>query len=307
MQLRALALKLRDSEAQKGPLSDAEILAALMVCEGKDVVELNESPGQQVIAIGTSKWVDAGLPAVEIGHKFASNLLVSAVSEDQLRAVKRPWRSFLVHLPADMIYMSGLGEPVPIAKLLVFEIENRVGDWAFIAWDKSYDLALWRFGRSVEQLMPVDSLNDEVIVGKDVFTDLDLRATALIGRLIVTMCSAMSMPSLLRERNSRVHELWRRAGGDPAEVAQSGSLPMPTYTLGKPVVLDFKERVREYCLTGKHSQVEVQAWVRGHFRTQRHGVKNNLTKTIWLEPYLRGPETAPLLLRHHVLVRKEKD
>lgn len=304
LQLRRMALQLRAEvdATKRGPLADTEILAALMTVEGKTVTELNEVPGRQVLAIGLSKWVDAGLPVVELGHKFASNLLVSAVSKDMLREVRRPWRAFMVNLPVNLIYMCG-DQPVPIVKLLVFEIENRLGDWAFVAWDATYDQALWRFGRVAEQLMPVDSLNDEIIAGKDIFTDIDLRATTLIGRLIVTMCSAMSVPGMLKERNPIVHEQWRRAGGDPKKLVHRGSLRAPTYVLGKPVILDFQARIREYSLTGVHtsSKLEVQAWVRGHFKTQRHGAGNKLTKTIWLEPYLRGPDTAPLLVRSHVV------
>lgn len=40
-----------------------------------------------------------------------------------------------------------------------------------------------------------------------------------------------------------------------------------------------------------------QSCVRGHYKRQVIGVGRSGRKVIWIEPYWRGPEGAPLLVR----------
>jgi hypothetical protein len=72
-----------------------------------------------------------------------------------------------------------------------------------------------------------------------------------------------------------------------------------TFQVGKPVKLDFREAIERYIKHGARKMPSVQVLVCGHFKTQRHGPRNSLTKIIWIQPFWRGPADAPILVRPH--------
>ncbi|MGH9429190.1 MAG: hypothetical protein ACRD2L_23150, partial [Terriglobia bacterium] len=84
-----------------------------------------------------------------------------------------------------------------------------------------------------------------------------------------------------------------------------GEIPLvPTmFKLGGYIKVDFRDRVREFS-SGKRREsheLEVRHMVAGHFKRQHYGLKNALVKTIWREPFWRGPEDAAVLVRTHVM------
>jgi hypothetical protein len=68
--------------------------------------------------------------------------------------------------------------------------------------------------------------------------------------------------------------------------------------VGHPVKHDFREHVRSFA-RGERDKLSVQSLISGHYKMQPYGPQRSLRKLIWLEPYWRGPEDAPIPIRPH--------
>ncbi len=129
--------------------------------------------------------------------------------------------------------------------------------------------------------------------------DQEERVAALLGRLIINICLAMSNPNNVRSPKAR------NKTSTSSKRREIEAPEVRTFQLGTPITLDCREAIRDYVLHGtkKHngSTPSVQVLVRGHWKRQVHGVGRAERRTIWVQPYWRGPEDAPILTRPHVL------
>jgi hypothetical protein len=101
---------------------------------------------------------------------------------------------------------------------------------------------------------------------------------------------------------------WRtasHASGGRKNESRGGAPPAHrNIIIGRPLsVKGFAERIREYCKNGSHVPA-FQVLVRGHIKRQVVGVGRTGRKVIWIEPYWRGPEDAPILARPHLIGEK---
>ncbi len=113
-----------------------------------------------------------------------------------------------------------------------------------------------------------------------------------VRNLIKGACLALSDPDRLRAA--------RRPRGDAATNKRlPPDLVQAQFKLGLPVKIDLRQHLRE-ALDGKAGgSPTVQFLVRGHWRAQAYGPKASLRKTIWVEPFWKGPEDTRVLLRTH--------
>lgn len=266
----------------------------------------------QLTAIGLSRWADNGFPQITMGHKYCAALLCTGVSEDALDHVQPPWSAFFIEVPTGMLKVDSklVGRAVEVKRILVLRLPDhkRGPAWAYIALTDS-TVSLWRFGVMTAELLP------PVIEGSELFqqilhhdttnealTDEDEHVTMLIGRLIINTCLAMSNQTNVKPvgPGHKAYAASRNKRGEREPVVR-------TFQVGKPIALDLRDTVASFIKHGPRGPqtINVQVLVRGHFKTQRHGPKNSLVKVIWLEPYWRGPEDAPILTRPHDLKRDE--
>lgn len=309
--------QLRQSpEAQKrglpppgAPLTDAEIFAVYHVHEidaGVPKEKAEEDAEKQIMILGATKWVSCGLQQVEMGHKFCAAMLVSDVTQEVINEVRHPWPAFMIIVPDNLIFMwdDRKNKLVSIQKVLVLEVDNKHGRWAYMAWDKDMDLSIWRFGINTLRLLPPveEGAKEEMTWGTVEMTDTDVRAASMVGRLIVTTCLALTMPEMNKTPiDKRTHDAWLKVNGNPLRVKPE--MPVSAFRIGKPITLDFRERVSEYSKTGRRgSRLEVRAMVQGHFKMQHYGKGNLQMKRIYREAYYRGPEDATMLVRPHVII-----
>lgn len=306
---------IKDLPPLNAPATDKEIHACLQSRGVKIATADNPSQREketQLLAIGAVKWISCGMPQIEMGHKFAAALMVSNVSDEVLETVKRPWPAFMIVVPNDLIFISNPrndNKPIAINRILVFEIANKHGEWAYLAWVNDMDLTVWRFGVNTKYLMA--ETIDPSVWGQDYvgsalsMTDLDERGSALIGRLIVTTCVSMTMPELMTPRNPKVHDQWKKAGNNILNLMKQnpGKEPAsPVWNVGKPIMMDFRDRVREFSSGQRPGKsLEVRRMVMGHFKMQHHGTGRKERKKIWIEPYWRGPEEAAINVSSHVI------
>jgi hypothetical protein len=145
--------------------------------------------------------------------------------------------------------------------------------------------------------MPIAELLEDIPISthKSAFevetSDKDQRVLQLAVRLALGTCIAMNDPDDLKPVGSKGHK------------GRSAKRQPPTFRrfrLARPVQVDAQQAVKDYIAGGGKSPT-VQSLVAGHLKRQVHGEGRLLRKLIWVEPYWRGPEDAPMPLRSHVI------
>jgi hypothetical protein len=262
-------------------------------------VMMNEHEGL-ISTMGLGQWYDCGFPQIEMGAKFAASLLASDVTPDALAMVAFPWRSFLIEVPDGLleIFDNHTSRQTPIRRILVTKLAGHPrGPWAYVAYTAS-TVSVWRIGVHPHDLLPANLEGEDIDSGTILLeqTDEDRRVNSLIGRLIINTCLTVTIPDLLKETGPG-HASWTKAKKDPAKI-DPGLLR--SFRLGKPVTIDFRDRVKSY-IRGERSSPDVRSLVRGHFKRQHYGVGNSEVKIIWREPFWRGEEGLPVVIRPHVV------
>lgn len=259
------------------------------------------SPGDRTSVMNSALWYHQGLNQIVLGHKMAAALLATKVNPEAIKDVRPPWRAFYLSLPDKMFFAQTMeGGQVPVYGVLVAQlvIEDEL-QWQFVAVTNT-SLTLWRHGYT-NAMMADDSEWDftgTVNPFSEEVADLDSRTVSMLGRLIINVCLAMNDPTNIK---SQPKEGWHGWGSQP----RSNRDKFPkyrTHVLSKETILDCRDVVMEYLRTGKkRGGLTVQTLVSGHYKSQTHGAKNSLRKIIWIEPFWRGPDDAPILSHAHTL------
>ena len=286
----------------EGPFGDREILDGM---RRHEVIERYLQTGgapAQLQTVGQYRWAEAGFPVVSLGHKYAAALLVTHASEEAVAATLPPFPAFIIEIPDGLIQCRGEdGAVEDVLSVLVLKTEYlaRGLDWAwgYVA-HSALGTTLYRYGVRTEELLPpsLEGSHPSFDLYAGTVTDIDERAMALIGRLVVNTCLAFSDATNVRapkEQRAR-HRINSAFTGrqEPGPTAR-------VYVLARPVRHDFRERVRQYMQGETKSAPNVQVMVSGYHRMQPYGPKSALRKLIWIEPFWRGPEDAPIGVRAH--------
>lgn len=280
-----------------------------------------ESQDGKLQMISGARWVHYGLPQISMGHKFVASLLVTNATEEVIRQVQPPFPSFMIEVPNGLLTITNphLHREDPIRRIMVLQQTNHKlpegWSWSYHAYADS-GATLYRYGVNALELLPGWIEDDVVLPGGREFndepkspldfelSDTDKRMTALVGKLIVNTCLAFSDPTKVKQIGPG-HAAWQSHNKPSA--GNSRSSPTPTvrvFQVGHTVKHDFREYVRDY-VSGARKKMSVQVLVCGHFKGQHHGPKNSLFKTIWREPFWRGPEDAPIAVRSHSFEKSE--
>lgn len=262
--------------------------------------------GQAVLA-GLIHWAENAFPQITMGHKYAAALLVTNISGDVVDLIKPPFTAFVIELPEGLLWIRQReGTEMPLRRILVSQYAHatRGTVWSYVAMT-SESAFLYRFGVTTAELLPPLIENSMMIdygtsvddvTQKSALSTEDGRVASLIGRLILGTCLAMADPEAVKPigaGHKASRELRVNARGAPEPVIR-------TFQVGRPVIHDFREEVARY-IKGGERLISVQTLVAGHFRNQPYGPKSSLRKTIWIQPFWRGPEDAPIVVRPHIL------
>lgn len=266
------------------------------------------------------EWAENGFPVVQVGHKLAASLLVTRIPNDLVDAAELPWSVFEIELPSGMFSTVVDGEQHELAFMLAGRvtgpfvdgggpgahgpIEEMLG-YAIIA--TAAPCSLWSVKRTIRELGDIEGVDlaGGVIYGpghedyaKAVAletTDADTRSIFLLSRLFANVSLMMTDKTSYRPIGKSHRQ--RSSSGS----GRSSALPIGrVFQLSTSVRCDFRAAVAEYS-RGERSALSVQGIVAGHWKRQVHGVGRSERKRIFVEPYWRGPEDAPIALRPHKL------
>lgn len=260
---------------------------------------LLQVPNEQLMIMWATRWIDQGCPRVVFDSRYASLLMATDVGADILDRIVFPWRAFLLEMPDGLLTIKdGVGALHDVCKVFVqvMQLENR-DDYTLntIAMAKN-GLQLWRHGVAVDKLT-TSKIAREGTWGIGFKTDSrDDRVLNLIGRLVISMCVALSDPDNFHKQKAsrKIHHISAKYR-DPSEVR----LPeIQTFVIGRPTKINCRPAIIDYIEEGSTRKgPTVRFLVRGHWKLQPHGVNNLLRKLIRIDPYWKGPEEAKILTR----------
>lgn len=238
-----------------------------------DVVgEMDRLAVSQIMASYT--WFASGLPTVEPSQALAASWALSKTSMDALGDVPMPWPCLHVSVPGDAIVIySDLGSY--ITRHIVVYRKPRGGPICLVLATNSRAYA----GIEVASVAALGSVEQR--------GGLELLCRIALGAILeATMYRqsrgiALGSPTPLR-RNGR---------GAPQQYV---------YVPSRNVRMDATPTIREYCRGGGTPQC-VQSLVRGHWKQQAFGIGRTERRFIFVQPYWKGAEDAPLPLRSHTI------
>ena len=239
------------------------------------------------------RWRQSAFARLEVGHRLAAALMFTDVDE----TVQAPWLAWSLILP------DGLFGDVEIRRVwcvwdrpavLLMKIGDYNGTIGIPFFDGCEDNLILDGGGGCHAGHP-SATEEEFKAMSDEYAEKFRRCLPLLRNLIRGTCLALSDPKEWRKGN------WQ---GKPSGSSERGSkhkeLPLgERYVLGQPVQIDLREEVLEHIRTGRvgGGSPTKLFLVRGHHRRQAHGPGRLERKTIWIEPFWKGPEDARVLLR----------
>jgi hypothetical protein len=242
-------------------------------------------------------WIDAGCPILTTSHTFGSALMCTNVPKDFSADLMLPWVSFVVQVPNGLIAnderdftrirIGALPAGGPAVMILEDPTNSRTERmfWRIV---HDGDLATLLFPHEDEDEVPVNSVHGSPV--KD--EDFKIRAMSLAQRLVVGLLYTMQYTTDFRER------VKTSAKG----AARSGPPSHRVVVIGRPLAIDCRPAVARYLgQRSRSAPPSVQSLVRGHYKRQVVGVGRGGRKVIWVEPYWRGPEDAPILARPYAV------
>ena len=243
---------------------------------------------QAILHFGPSfsiDWAENAFATIEPSHKLAASLMCTSIPREVAEGLPLPWRCFAISIPKGLIQNKYSPDYLLVrqgedGKMEYLEVSPNV--MAYGRQKTMGDFAKMDLGEPLHASVPSEQNKD---------FDAHPRIALLIGRLLVGVCIEMDSPSGVEAARST-----------PKEVRVKRDVPKAwTYKLGRPVNLDARDAVHCYVTGEKRGAATVQVLVCGHRKRQPHGPNNSLRKWIHVEPYWKGPEEAPIVVRSHRL------
>ncbi len=222
------------------------------------------------------RWFKSSFARLEVGHKLAAALCLTDVPDEV--EVRAPWESWSLVVPDGLL--------MPMARVggVVKQLSR-----------------VWLVG--AEPLFGISQDGDLIdLVRGEHDSDSFARFSASLRNLIRGSCLALSSPEDFAKESHASGSASKASKGrqGPPDLAQA------RFLLSAPVKVDLREHLRAYLGGRKGASPTVQFLVRGHWRNQVHGAGRALRKTIWIQPFWKGPEESRVLLRQHVAKGSEE-
>lgn len=277
------------------PSSDAEATSRIST---RFVSKAKESPSDEMLRIllQSAGWARDGFHQILVGHKQAAALMVTAVSEDMVEHVHMPWPSLYIEIPPDLLSFDpdpGTEARVRIHGILANRIEVSPADsyiFLMALVDGNFVSLPGRdfeyFARGTRQAHWDDN-------GDEKASSVNVRTTNLLLRLFVNVCMAMTSPDNYSKRKSAGWGKKKRQESTP-QVSQ--------YILRMPVKFDFRPALSSFVHNRQSGrELSVQFLVSGHWRRQACGPNRSERKTIWIEPFWKGPEAGSIAISPRIV------
>lgn len=248
----------------------------------------------------SAKWVDGGCRIITTNAKYFAAMAHTSIPADAFTDLEVPWPAFVVEWPSGLCvgsdgydYNTALFAQFDAPWILPNGSVCHVSSAMYITSQRIAGTPdLHRVGPiSLADLLFKDDLPEEqtLLPGDVTRNDGDVQIQEMVARACAGLLFTMQ-----HTRN------WKTSPfSSPVARGRLRSSPPPHRTIyvGRPIALDATDAVRSRA-SGKTSKgPSVQTLVRGHLKRQAFGASRSARKIVWIEPYWRGPEDAPILTR----------
>jgi hypothetical protein len=248
------------------------------------------------------RWLHEGCVTLVTSHKFAAALASSTThGADTLEDLPLPARAFRVEVPNGLFRSERYGVEytqinvhIGLTGAATFMLEgagptsNPTGILvAYYAKDDRSERTMAEIlGEQENAVVDVD--RDGVALGA---AETQRRMVILARRLVAGLLLTLAYTNHWQERGARGKRGEKR---DPR-----GPPPHRIIFVGRPIQVDARPALARYLdpQNRPHGPPSLQSLVRGHHKRQVIGAGRSGRKVIWIEPYWRGPEDAPILAR----------
>lgn len=290
-----------DGDAVRASREIAENWGKEMVSKGVVVNEQRISAVEAVTGFA-GKWAVHAFQRITTTHTYAAALMCSDADRAVLEDIEVQWHAFMVCIPDGLLkyHDDRIGVETEYNRILVAIFENQA---SMILLSQKNERSNNRLVIQIETTLP-----DLLFVGRDVElihttnNEDDANGTKdKVGR-IVTMAKRLVSGLLLAMQNTDNFKSKTYPARDGKRQRESGTEPAHRVVfVGAPLKIDCRAAVADFIKNGspkrKGAPPQVQVLVRGHHKRQVCGVGRTGRKVIWIEPFWRGPEDAPIFTR----------
>lgn len=246
-------------------------------------------------------WYESGMPVIQMGHKLAASLILTNVPEPVLEGLKLPFQCMRIDIPEGMLPMDGAeGKKEYLRSVLVGRYISKEGEGIAYVTYSDGESNMWNIQANTLNLLRSESspsLQQEAGPLDYALDEQDERTTVLLKRLIANTLIYLTEGGK-QKTVGKNHTAW---AGD----RRKSKRPLKRiFQLTQKVQHDFREVVTRYA-DGTGRRLSVQSIVIGHWKNQRCGPQGKERKRIFVEPYWRGPEDAPIASRPHQVKNSE--
>lgn len=243
---------------------------------------------------GAARWVDGAATTITSSHKFFAAMASTTLSRESYEDVRVPWPAFMINVPSGCLTTVAGVDYTWIFFCVLRGILARFPDGSSRPTQYA---TLHLMSDSSPDTLHVQKVSDDA-VAEVLFDDLgsDGSLSEEESRIIASAKrAAVGLLYTMQHTNNF------RALRSPRREASPGRDGPPTHRnifIGAPLSIDCRPALADFHAHGdRHAPPSVQTLVRGHYKRQVIGVSRGGRKVIWVEPYWRGPECAPILSR----------
>lgn len=283
--------------------SDADALATIIRHQFQERVPDAIDDQEVQFLCAAAKWVDGACRTIITTDRYFSAMAATSIGPDAILDLRVPWPAFVVEVPPGLLVAPDGSEyrHIVCAQFMDLDVEQAPGSQSVYALvqihterhESAKVIAASRIGTLAALLaepprggwgMDGDYFSRalEFEAAEDAIQDMCFRA-------VVGLLFTMQHTTNFRAR--------------PYPAATRGNLrsappPHRMVLVGSPLKLDCRQAIRE-AAGGRRGRgaPSVQTLVRGHIKRQVVGHGRRGRKVVWIEPYWRGPEDAPILSR----------
>jgi len=251
-------------------------------------------PSDQIMMVGAARWADQGFPQVVIGSKYAAALMATQLPDWAVENLRLPWKAFLLEIPDKILpIIDEKNREAFLRRVMVQETTmNGKQYFQYVAISESATTVLWKHGCDGVELSANRRKDNGVWEGAAFalpVEGVDAATQDLLGRLIANVALALTNPeNVTTPKGNAVGSTGKRAKEPKSRI----------YTLGKPVKVDVRQALNDFIHGRRRNSPTVQTLVRGHWKPK---LAERVGHPVWVEPYWRGDDAAPITVRAHYL------
>ncbi len=279
------------------PNADQHALRVAMTLMGRNAEGIPNAEVLSTFMIMTMgawvRWVDGACTTLVATPKVFSSKAMSSIAEDLYEDIHIPWPAFLVKVPEGLLSADGRNYTEIWFALFknVERADGSFGDAAIltVSMGQEEDGEMLHRARWGEDPLRKTLFESDAEVEGEAFTKAEERILCVAARVVVGLLHTMQYTNNFKVKHDRPI----RSRFEP----RTGPPDHRTVIFGSPITVDTRQVLKDWVRhgNGRSAPPSVQSLVRGHYKRQVVGLSRSGRKVIWVEPYWRGPEDAPII------------